>query len=210
MDTDLATTPDSARFASLMLRLWKYHRSNQQPDGLSEAAKKHWRLWLLPEVVAWYEQVFRTTLVGKQQQELMAHIQTFREIAERARAGQEPTVGELDRAHRTLLAIDRWWPVVSPSAALEAVDEALTDPKAAKWVVGYDFLEGKDWGGDPAVWVWMIVEDATPDDPAWRGEWWAIRELAGQKLDRVTPGVFFYPGLRIVTEQQDVLLGIWE
>jgi hypothetical protein len=203
-----------ARFAVLFLRLWKYLEPNRKPDELDENARKHWRLWLLPEVVSYIEPDTHYELTDEQRRALAGHIQSYRAIAERA-GTTPPTESDLRQARDTLLAVYRAVPYFLtgrlPMDELSVIDRALTHPTARKWVVCYAFKSGRDWSGDEAVWVWVIVEDGVPDDPAWEADWQVIQSEMARAIDGATGGrVLVYSLLRVVSEQQELVAGNWE
>lgn len=212
MNPTLAMYP--ARFAALLLRLWKYRESTRQPDELNENAKKHWRLWLLPEVVSGIEPETHHELTDEQRRVLADHIQTYRAIAERA-GTTPPTESDLRQARDALLAVYRAVPHLMtgrlPEKELAVIDRALNHPTARKRVVCYDFKAGNDWSGDEAVWVWVIVEDGVPDDPTWQADWQVIQTEMARAIDGATGGrVLLYSLLRVVSEQQELVAGNWE
>jgi hypothetical protein len=156
-------------------------------------------LWLSPRVVAGFDPGDFGFLPADQQDELVAAVSGFREVAEGV-AGREPTHDEMKTGIGHLATII----LLLDAAALDSEGKALMAAvHAAKtpfpdFVLGIDYTIDTDATGDPGIWIWVIVpDDVDPDSNEFRqfATWFpkAVRSALGQaKSDRL-PYIHYRP-----------------
>lgn len=116
--------------------------------------------WLTPATVHGLTDADFVTLPRAQREELFRRADQFRLIAEAAPNMDAAQTADARAALAAIWEILRPYRVPPESKTIrEVLWRAWEDEQARSWIPTFDYYLGNDWSGDPAVWVWFILED---------------------------------------------------
>lgn len=136
--------------------------SNDAERRLSRAA-----IWLTPASVRGFDSGDFPELSEIARGELDRNVRRFRDVAtqvppEGPSTAEQRRVG-LEAFQRILGILDPYMPTSDETRRLREAMQEVTFPDQ---VLTWEFEFGRDSSNDPAVWIWLVVEDAAADDPA--------------------------------------------
>ncbi len=169
-------------------------------------------LWLTPKTVEGFDANDFTYLTNDQKSALAKNVAEFRQVATTVPSDGPATRQQVAAASEPFREIyetvQRYF-----SKDFLAVRSAITGLFASgafpDFVATFDLQVENDSTGDPAVWVWLIVDDAADENLAFH----AIRPAQQTIADRLAElGIerFVYLSIRSVNEQREWLDGIYE
>lgn len=160
-------------------------------------------VYLTPSAVKGFDAREFTELADEVRDQLQRSVDQFRQIAKQTTAQQKATadqVTEATRAFSTILHhLARYFP---HGGETNAIRQALQDVDFPVNVLTWDFELGADSTDDPAVWVWVVVDD---DAPKQRNFHQITSEIAGKIRDAFfARGIHRWPFVhfRTASEQQ--------
>lgn len=72
------------------------------------------------------------------------------------------------------------------------------------FVQTWDYEFGRDSSGQPAVWIWLVVDDAAADDPAFTAATTRLRREIHRSLQREGLDRWPYLRFRTFSEQREL------
>jgi hypothetical protein len=163
-------------------------------------------LWLTPKVVADFDEADFGFLSPEERNRLSQHVARFRAVASTV-PGDEPAPNEQVReALPELLGIldiirpDKYG---DPDAMVlgKRLEQQVHESLPA-WVRDLRVETGHDASGDPALWVWVEVEDAAMTDEGFTRRIRQVKTLLENALRTISPDRWHYVRFRTVSEQQ--------
>jgi hypothetical protein len=148
------------------LLLHRVHHEHSNGGG-SRRRTADAAVWLTPATVRGFEADDFPELSHADRRELERNVQKFERVAEQVWLSQPASAREIaaaQSAFRSILKVmDPYLPTDEETRKLRKALKAVRFPDAAlTWVCEF----GQDSTGDPAVWIWVIVDDEAADDPA--------------------------------------------
>ncbi len=148
--------------ASSIAQSAKADSSKLDAEGFQQAIRGG-VLWLTPKAVQGFEDVEFDFLTDPERTELARAVRNFRRAAEKVPPGKPASDTQLKEARRAFAGVLE---VMRPDkyADLEAfkigkrVEQQLE--QRPSWVKDLRFETGEDNAGQPAVWVWVEVDDS--------------------------------------------------
>ena len=138
--------------------------------------------WLTPATVADLSESDFSTMPARQRQALFDAVERFKTIAETDAISPEQET----QARTALDGIrDILRPYLSEESLKirEAIWRAWRDDGAAAWIPTFDYALDEDWAGNPAVWVWLILnDDVDVEEPATRAGLNSLRTRIRKEL----------------------------
>lgn len=197
------------------LGVWEYDEPGADATALDAAAARVWRLWLIPGLFDGFEPV-EWRLDVAEQVTAREQVNRFRVVAEHLATNGDPTAADVAPARVAFRHIYR---AVRPFlfdqyrlALLRDVRRIVLDPSDAgvrRWVISADLLIGENWSGEPALDVWAVVADESPDDDSFWAGWEPLRMRLQTKLwERVEADRHVYLSLRTVSEVVERISGV--
>ena len=86
----------------------------------------------------------------------------------------------------------------------DALRKAIKGVKFPRGFVSWESRFGQDSSGDPAVWIWVIVDDDAADDPGFTAESTRVSREIREALQRTGSDRWPYVRFRTATEQKSL------
>jgi hypothetical protein len=180
-----------------------------RPDINAEAVARRLSraaLWLTPASVRDFEAADFPELPEAAREDLERAVRQFREVAEQVPDDGPATADQEVTASRSLLNIARilepYFPTPQELDRLRAAMRAVHFPADVVETWYPEF--GLDSSGDPAVWIWLVVDDAVANDPTFTTTTTRLQREIHQSLERVGLNRWPYVRLRTVSEQRSL------
>jgi hypothetical protein len=127
-------------------------------------------MWLTPATVADFSESDFVALPSGQRTQLRDAVAQFRSVAERGASATPVEVEAALAAFDTILTILEPY-IASPES--ERVREAIWSvwKEERWWIPTFDYEIGDDSTGDPAVWIWLILNDDRDIEARETREW---------------------------------------
>jgi hypothetical protein len=156
--------------------------------------------WLTPRAVKSFDIKDFAELPPDAQRALESAVEQFQSVAKRA-PRRPPAPAELvDQALPAFLTI---FELVHPYLDEYAPYPILKQASLPDYVTDFAIKVGRDWDGDPSIWVWVIIKDEAADsDFSKRAA--AIRELVPAVLEDAEIPRWPYIRFRTQSEQNEV------
>jgi hypothetical protein len=117
-------------------------------------------IWLAPSSVSGFSPRDFSELPAEVREQLKDRVQQFLDVARHVGASRQPTWDEVQRAMPAFLDILRIVdPYLSADEEARKIREVLEGVDFPPGVVAWDFEIGNDSTGDPAVWIWIFVDE---------------------------------------------------
>ena len=92
--------------------------------------------------------------------------------------------------------------------AARVLSRLIREPKYGGWLKAFDISFEDDWAGEPAIFVWVVVEDSAPEAPAFKNAYSQFKMDVREALAlKGVPDLFVHMNLRTVGEQGEFLRG---
>ncbi len=197
------------RIAATMLSPWEYESGDFAKADLDDFALRSRHVWWSREAVEGLDPAAFPRLSPSEKAELIVLKDRFLENVARSKFADD---SELLAARDALLAIFKivatrlYNPDVEKAARV--LSRLIREPKYGGWLKAFDISFEDDWAGEPAIFVWIVVEDSAPDDPEFRPAYSQFKMDVYQGLvSKGVPDLFVYVKLRTVGEQSEILSG---
>lgn len=200
---------DRFRFASIMLQAWNYAGKSPGEWPL-EQARKSMRLWFHEEVIKQYRPRDFLYLPEKQRENLDRAIQNFKEIVSIYHCAEfidDETVSHGVAAFLEIYNIlkDYIWGEELASAFTE-IDKIISGHVDGELVKGVYLQLGEDATDEPAVWLWILVDEDATQLEDFQVRYRNIKRMIQNRFDdKGLP--YCYVHLRTIGEQNKVLMG---
>lgn len=164
------------------------------------------RRWLGARTVEGYDEADFAFLDGPERSRLTASVSRLKAIADQippSGPAEGEMVSDAKSAFRQVLEIlrpDRY-------ASTEAMElgkkiEREVEAGLPGWVREMVFETGSDATGDPALWVWVEVDDAIATGSHLLDDFQPVRATLGDAVAKISPGLWPYIRLRSSSEQR--------
>ena len=174
--------------------------ADQIARRLSRAA-----LWLTPASVRGFDAADFPELSDASRDELERSVRAFREVAEQV-PDDGPATAEQEAAasrsfHTILRVLDPYFPTPDELDRLRAAMKTVDFPDV---VQTWDYEFGRDLAGDPAVRIWMVVDDEVADDPTFTATSTRLQREIHRSLQRAGLDRWPYVYYRTFSEQRSL------
>jgi len=163
-------------------------------------------LWLTPKAVEGFDEGDFGFLTPDERSRLAEHVTRFREIASTVPGNAPATNDQVRQALpelRAILEIIRPDKYGDPDAfVLGKRLEQQVQGDLPEWVRELRVETGHDASGDPALWVWVEVEDDAMTDEGFTRRIRQVKTLLENALRTISPDRWPYVRFRTVSEQQ--------
>ncbi|MFO0958438.1 MAG: hypothetical protein U0800_13575 [Isosphaeraceae bacterium] len=163
-------------------------------------------IWLTPSIVRRYRRADFPELEPVIGERLESAVEEFREVADKVPPTGPATKSQIDRGRA---AFDEIWKILKPYCPdrddFLKIQQFLGKFPYPSYVITYDFEIGSDSTGDPALWIYLIVEDSMAEDANAMEQ---FRRLDQELHDAIRDaGIARWPyiNFRTATEQKDLL-----
>lgn len=151
-------------------RNWLSHRVEATFPGLNpddiERSLARAAIWLTPKSVEGFDAADFPELDGRARDELARSVTEFRRVAEQVPPDGPATNDELERATTSFLSILRILEPYLPSGEeANKLRRGMKNVRFPAGVLTWEFEFGRDSTLDPAVWIWIVVDDRTANSP---------------------------------------------
>ena len=193
-----------------------FGRMNESADSgrpanqasLMDAARRTADIWFTPNLVRDYDEAEFRFLPQPKQQELRAAVEEFRRLTQ-AVHGTVPTPEQIEQGYDLLVTINNLTPrdfgEEQELYQLRDVSHSVPWPECVR---GMSFRLGTDSTGDPAVWIWLMVEDDVVIDSAEvQAELATVREALQEAIQRAGINRWPYISVRTRTETKELVGG---
>jgi hypothetical protein len=136
------------------------------PDTL-EGQLARATIWLTPSSVKGFDARDFSELAPEVRERLNDHIEQFRRIAREVPPTEPAPPAKAKEAMRHFLGMLKILkPYLPEGGEIKQVRDALEKITFPEGVLSYEFELGDDSTGDPAVWVWVVVDERLDDTKA--------------------------------------------
>jgi hypothetical protein len=175
-----------------------------------KAGLRHTRDWLTPESVEGFDEHDFGFLLDDSRRHLAQCVNEFRAIARQAVAEQQATDEQLEAALPSLLGVLE---IMRPDryADLDAlvigkrVERELAG-RLPGWVREIRFETGNDSNGDPAVWIWVEIDDEAATADVFSKNTRQARSLLGECVRQLEIPHWPYIRFRTSSERAEATL----
>jgi hypothetical protein len=137
------------------------------------------------------------------QRELRQSISDFSRVADAVPPTESPTPQQLEDATRSFMSILRIMePYLPTSDETRRLRAAMSEVQFPPEVLTWEFEFGRDSTGDPAVWIWVLVDDAAANDPGFTTVSTRLQREIQQALQRAGLDRWPYVRFRTASEQK--------
>jgi len=180
--------------------------------GETKTKKMKLDQWLTPKTVEGYVEEDFTYLTKEQRLKLTSNVDNFRKIAASVRIDSPATPEKVAEAREPLREI---YQMVQPYLDRQylgvrgAIEQLFAAGAFPDFVRRFDLEVGNDHTGDPAVWIWLIVDDSADNSSVFDAILQAEQTIA-DRLSELGIDRLVYGSVRTVSEQKERLDGIFE
>jgi hypothetical protein len=162
-------------------------------------------LWLTPATVEGFDVRDFHFLPPQERAELKANVEGFRIVAEHVPASEPAKPQQMEEALSKLGHIlEILQPDLFPDVESFRIASILRQMKLPETVVDLKHEFGIDSSGEPAVWIWVVLQDAVAGRPTFFSETQEIRERIKSVLRREGVRRWPYIRFRTASEQQSL------
>ncbi len=168
-------------------------------------------LWLTPATVADFSEPNFISRSPEERARLRTAVEKFREVAELRESGSTVTPDQRSEARE---AFETIWKLLAPYRSDEsekvhlAIWQAWQQESDRGWMPTFDYEVGVDSTGDPAVWIWFIVnDDVEVSDERTRDQLSRLRTLIRIKFHEAGIERWPYISLRSRSEAKELMAG---
>jgi len=141
-----------------------FHRVQTDGAGVDpqnvEAQVARAAIWLTPSSVKGFDVRDFRELPEESRRELVENVDRFLQVARKTASARPPTAAQVTVGMGAFLKVlNILAPYVKAEAELTQVRSALENLRLPKSVLTWNCELGADSTGDPAVWVWVFVDD---------------------------------------------------
>lgn len=164
-------------------------------------------IWLTPKIVEDYDDTEFQFLPPEQQAKLGRLVDAFRQLT--ATAKEAPTEAQLKEGFNLLTEINH---VIAPSAGedpdLRRIIDVIRSVPWPDYVFGADFRLGNDSTGDPAVWIWLLLnDDVEIESRAVQDELGRVRRAYLDEIQKAGINRWPYVSVRTRSETKNLIAG---
>lgn len=185
------------------------HRVEANGHGVNadQVARRlsHAALWLTPASVRGLDADDFPELSDAAREELERSVREFRQVAEQVPEDGPATAGQEAAARRSFLNVVRILEPYFPTPEeLRRLRGALKEVHFPSVVETWDYEFGRDSSGDPAVWIWVLVDDVAADDATFTDNTVRLRREIHQAIQRAGLDRWPFVRFRTVSEQRSL------
>jgi hypothetical protein len=163
-------------------------------------------IWLAPSSVSGFDPSEFTELSSDVREQLKDRVQQFLDVAKHVGPDKKPTEDEVQRAMLAFLDVVRLLdPYLSATEEAQKVREVLEGVDFPPGVVTWEYEIGADATGDPAVWIWLFVDEDVVQRKEVSRVTTAVREKIRDAL--AAAGIRRWPYVRVRTAAEQRALG---
>jgi hypothetical protein len=178
------------------------HAAHEDPrDPKSQLARA--LIWLAPSSVSGFDPSEFTELSPDVREQLKDRVQQFLDVAKHVGPDKKPTQDEVRRAMQAFLdVVSILDPYLSANEEAQKVREVLEGVDFPPGVVTWEYEIGADATGDPAVWIWLFVDEDVVQRKEVSRVTTAAREMIRDALSAAGIARWPYVRARTVAEQR--------
>jgi hypothetical protein len=171
-----------------------------------EATLRGADLWLTPSVVKGFAAEDFPELTEEARSKLKTGVERFRRVAEQVPDNGPATAEQAREASEALRdVIGILTPYLAGGTEADHVRRVLKQADFPPSVKSFDFELGEDATGDPAAWIWIIVDDAASDSQDFASTASEIRQRVRKAFAEARILRWPYVRFRSVSEERHVL-----
>lgn len=160
-------------------------------------------LWLTPSAVAGFDIRDFAELPSDAQTRLQENIERFARAAKQVPPTGPATPQQIKDAMPAFLKVlELLNPYLPADGEAKQIREALEGIKFPQFVLNWEFELGPDSTGEPAVWVWVIVDDAAGEEEGFTKAALKLEEQIREALLAAGVARWPYVRFRTATEQR--------
>lgn len=165
-------------------------------------------LWLTPRAVSGFDPADFPELSAKEGEELDRSVRAFRMVGEQVAADVAATREQEAAALQSFESIRRILePYFATPDELRLLREAMKKVDFPDSVETWDYEFGRDSSAEPAVWIWLIVDDAAAEDTTLADVTIRLRREIHRAVQSVGLERWPYVRVRTVSEQGSIGVG---
>jgi hypothetical protein len=163
---------------------------------------------LTPDLVRDYAEGDFQFLAPAQRAELRDRVARFKQLAESVR-GRAPSATEVREGYELVVEMNGLLGQhVGESEELQRIAEAIRPVPSPDYVVGVDCRLDTDWSGDPAVRIWLVLnDDVEIESLAVQDELHPVRRGYHEAIQRAGIDRWPYIGVRTRSETKELITG---
>jgi hypothetical protein len=177
----------------------RVHPNHTRPGSRkSEVDEVRTAVWLTPSSVKGFNVHDFPQLSPEARDRLKANVDRFLKVARQVPPPKLPTVKQVKEAETPFREVLK---ILKPHVVLGDEDDpiykVLKGVSFPSDILTWEYEVGLDWTDDPAVWIWMIVDDASPEKEGFYQRTWEVEEKIREALSAA--GVARWPYFRMRT-----------
>ena len=126
--------------------------------SLLDVATQTVGVWLAPDLVKDYDEADFDFLPPDKRAELSRAVSEFRQLTQTVQ-NRPPSADQIGRGYDLFVQINNIPAPYFEEPDIEQVAEATRSVRWPSYVQGAQFRFGSDSSGDPAVWIWLVLND---------------------------------------------------
>jgi hypothetical protein len=161
--------------------------------------------WLTPASVRGFDAADFPELSDEDRDELERSVREFAEIAVQVPDDGPATAEQETSALRAFQQVQRVLEPYFPTPQeLDRLRIAMRSVRFPDFVQTWDHEFGRDSTGEPAVWIWVVVDDDAPDDATFTTTTTRLQREIHRALDRAGLDRWPYVRFRTFSEQKSL------
>jgi hypothetical protein len=195
------------RLAAAMLAPWEYADGKFGRENLDDFALRGKRIWWRREVVEGLDEALFSDLDHDEKEKLESEKSKFlREIGGADSAAPDRVLAARDAFLAIYGIVGAKLTHEKVVAAVRYLGELIREKYRGDWFVRFHVRFENDWSGDPAIYVWLIVDDRTMDDPSFQRQYRGVLRDVQKGLESFGgERHFVYHRVRTIGDQADLL-----
>jgi hypothetical protein len=196
---------NSVRWSSNLLVPYNAEESPRLDPTRIETILRSETNWLTPGWMKGYDPAEFDFLSEEERTRLDEGVKEFKAVVDSIPKNAQATGEQLDKGvtgFRKILEVlrpDRY-PDFEAFLLGKKIENFVRDEVPA-WLTEMIFESGNDHGGEPALWIYAVLEDFALEDDVRRENARLIREIFGQAVAEICPERFPYVRFRSVSDQ---------
>jgi hypothetical protein len=153
--------------------LFHHVDGDRERSGPDDVARRPARaaIWLSPASVRGFDVSDFPELTEPVREELREHVEAFARIAGQVPPTEPVNEEQLEAARQSFLSILRIMePYLPTGEETRMLRDAMKNVRFPAGVLTWEFEFGRDSTGDPAVWIWIVVDDTAANEPGFDRE----------------------------------------